>query len=106
MPDFYSPLFWLESDIWEYIRRFEVPYCKVYDMGYVRTGCIYCMYGAHLDGLPNRFQRLQHTHPKLWRYCMRDWEAGALACALFWNISEFLMNPFPFNFLVFGRLVW
>lgn len=60
-------------------------------MGYVRTGCIYCMYGAHLDGLPNRFQRLQHTHPKLWRYCMRDWEAGGLGLR---SVLEYIGIPY------------
>ena len=74
-----TPLaFWLEDDIWEYLRRFQVPYCKIYDMGYERTGCIFCMFGAHLDTEPNRFQQLQKTHPKLWRYCMKDWETGGL----------------------------
>lgn len=74
-----TPLsFWLENDVWEYIRRFNVPYSKIYDMGYERTGCIFCMFGAHLDTEPTRFQQLQKTHPKLWRYCMKDWEAGGL----------------------------
>lgn len=74
-----TPLaFWLEEDIWEYIRRFQVPYSKIYDMGYERTGCIFCMFGAHLDSEPTRFQQLQKSHPKLWRYCMKDWDAGGL----------------------------
>ena len=70
--------FWLEKDVWEYLRKYQVPYCKIYDMGYERTGCVFCMFGAHLDAEPTRFQRLQRTHPKLWRYCMKDWEAGGL----------------------------
>lgn len=47
--------FWLEKDIWDYIRRFNVPYSKIYDMGYHRTGCIFCMFGCHLEPYPNRF---------------------------------------------------
>lgn len=61
--------FWLDSDIWEYVRRFDLPYSSIYDMGYKRTGCFACMFGAHLESEPNRFQRMQVTHPKLWRYC-------------------------------------
>lgn len=65
-----TPLaFWLDSDIWEYVRRFDVPYSSIYDMGYTRTGCFACMFGVHLEPEPNRFQRMQVTHPKLWRYC-------------------------------------
>lgn len=61
---------WLESDIWEYIKRFDVPYCKIYDMGYDRTGCMFCAFGAHLDTYPNRFQMMSKTHPTQYRYCM------------------------------------
>jgi 3'-phosphoadenosine 5'-phosphosulfate sulfotransferase (PAPS reductase)/FAD synthetase len=62
--------FWLDRDIWEYIRRFDVPYSTIYDMGYTRTGCVYCAFGAHLEKPPNRFQRMAQTHPVQYRYCM------------------------------------
>lgn len=61
--------FWTDEDIWEYVRRFDVPYSSIYDMGYRRTGCFACPFGAHLEPEPNRFQRMRVTHPKLWRYC-------------------------------------
>ena len=83
--------FWLESDVWEYLRRYEVPYSKIYDMGYERTGCIFCAFGAHLDTQPTRFQRLQKTHPKLWRYCMRDWDAGGLGLR---QVLEYIGVPY------------
>lgn len=83
--------FWLEDDVWAYIRQHDVPYCKIYDMGYARTGCIFCMFGAHLDDEPTRFQRLQLTHPKLWRYCMKDWDAGGLGMR---QVLEYIGIPF------------
>lgn len=61
---------WLEEDIWQYLRENNIPYAKVYDMGYDRTGCMFCMFGLHQEGQPNRFQRMYHTHPKQWAYCM------------------------------------
>lgn len=61
---------WLEKDIWEYIRQNNLPYSKIYDMGYERTGCMFCMFGVHLEGYPNRFQRMQKTHPNLYEYCI------------------------------------
>ncbi len=39
-------------------------------MGYKRTGCVFCMFGVHLERPPNRFQLLQKTHPRLHTYCM------------------------------------
>lgn len=35
-----------------------------------RTGCIFCMFGCHLEKEPNRFQRLKETHPKQYNYCI------------------------------------
>ena len=62
--------FWTEQDIWDYLNSKSIPYSKIYDMGYHRTGCMFCMFGAHLETSPNRFERMKHTHPKLWQYCM------------------------------------
>jgi len=61
---------WNESDVWEYLKTENVPYSKIYDMGYHRTGCAFCAFGAHLEKPPNRFQLMKTTHPKLWEYCM------------------------------------
>ena len=36
-----------------------------------RTGCIFCMFGCHLEKEPNRFQRLKRTHPRQWEYCIK-----------------------------------
>lgn len=68
--------FWTESDIWEYLRRFNVPYSPIYDMGYRRTGCMFCMFGVHLENYPNRFQRMKETHPKQWDYCIHKLGLG------------------------------
>ena len=62
--------FWLERDIWTHIKSNNISYCKIYDMGWDRTGCMFCMFGVHLENYPNRFQRMKHTHPQLWKYCM------------------------------------
>lgn len=35
-----------------------------------RTGCIFCMFGCHLEKEPNRFQRLKQTHPRQYEYCI------------------------------------
>ena len=75
--------FWTEQDILHYIKQFDVPYCSVYGdivsdnegtllktTGCDRTGCIFCMFGCHLEKEPNRFQRLKETHPRQYEYCI------------------------------------
>ena len=87
---------WTDGDVWEYIHRFNLPYCKIYDMGYDRTGCVFCMFGAHLDKEPNRFQKLQRTHPDLWRYCMKPYDEGGLGLR---EVLEFMGIPYE-NYLL------
>lgn len=63
--------FWLEQDVWDYLHKHNAPYCKIYDMGYERTGCMFCMFGLHMDK-ESRFERMKETHPKLYDYCMNQ----------------------------------
>lgn len=41
-----------------------------------RTGCMFCMFGCHLEKEPNRFQRLKETHPRQYAYCINGGEYG------------------------------
>ena len=73
--------FWTEQDVLQYIVRFNLDYAKVYGdivfdgekystTGVDRTGCMFCMFGCHLEKEPNRFQRMKETHPRQYDYCM------------------------------------
>ena len=35
-----------------------------------RTGCIFCMFGCHLEKEPTKFQQLKETHPRQYEYCI------------------------------------
>lgn len=75
---------WTHQDILKYVYENDVDYCQniygkikkegkeYYTTGSDRTGCMFCMFGIHLEKEPNRFQRMYETHPKLWKYCMND----------------------------------
>lgn len=68
--------FWTEKDIWEYIHKYSLSYSKIYDMGYDRTGCMFCMFGVQRDQTPNRFQKMAITHPKIYDYCINKLGLG------------------------------
>ena len=72
-----TPLsFWLEEDIWAYLKENNVPYSKIYDMGETRTGCMFCMFGVHLEEGDNRFQRMAKSHPAQYKYCIETLGCG------------------------------
>lgn len=33
---------WTEQDIWQYIKQEKLNYCKLYDEGFRRLGCVMC----------------------------------------------------------------
>lgn len=66
-----NPLsFWTQDDIWEYIKTRDLKYSEIYDMGYSRTGCIFCLFGLQKESRPHRFDLLKETHPKQYNFCM------------------------------------
>lgn len=70
---------WTDSDIWEYIHRFNVPYSSLYDIEYLdhngefkkinRNGCIWC--ATDIAFRNNHLSVLRQTHPKLWETGMK-----------------------------------
>jgi 3'-phosphoadenosine 5'-phosphosulfate sulfotransferase (PAPS reductase)/FAD synthetase len=61
---------WTEANIWEYIRKFNLPYSPIYDMGIRRTGCLCCGFGCHIKG-DRRFYFLKEYKPKIYEYFMQ-----------------------------------
>ena len=84
--------FWTEQDVLTYLKEYHIPYAPVYGeivdengklktTGASRTGCMFCMFGAHLEKEPNRFQCMKITHPKIHDYCMKPMADGGLGLA-------------------------
>jgi phosphoadenosine phosphosulfate reductase len=38
---------WTSVEVWQYIRQHNLPYCKLYDEGWKRLGCIGCPMGVN-----------------------------------------------------------
>ena len=79
--------FWLEQDVLRYLQMTRIPYSLIYGdiveesgklvtTGAHRTGCMFCMFGLHLEKQPNRFQRMALTHPKQHNFCVNKLGCG------------------------------
>lgn len=62
-----------QMNIIDYLGCYE-PEDTLETTGCDRTGCIFCMFGCHLEKEPNRFQRLKETHPRQYEYCINGGE--------------------------------
>lgn len=58
-----------QINVIDYLGCYE-PEDTLETTGCNRTGCIFCMFGCHLEKEPNRFQRLKETHPRQYEYCI------------------------------------
>jgi len=83
--------FWTEQDILSYLKMIRLPYASIYGdivydaksgklvtTGVSRTGCMFCMFGVHREKQPNRFQRMELTHPRQHDYCINQLGCGAV----------------------------
>lgn len=91
--------FWIENDVLQYVKENNIEIASVYGdiiqigektnmlnvptqiyqtTGCNRTGCMFCMFGCHLEKEPNRFQRMKETHPKQYEWCMKPISEGGL----------------------------
>ncbi len=62
-----------QINVIDYLGCYE-PEDVLKTTGCKRTGCIFCMFGCHLEKEPNRFQRLKETHPRQYEYCINGGE--------------------------------
>ena len=94
--------FWTKQDILRYAIENNIEICSVYGdivcengiyrtTGVQRTGCMFCAFGCHLEKYPNRFQKMQTTHPQLYSYCMKKWDDGGLGMA---DVLDYIHVPY------------
>ena len=48
--------------------------------------CMFCMFGVQNDSIPNRFQKMQLTHPNQYSYCINK-----LGCG---KVLDFIAVPY------------
>jgi phosphoadenosine phosphosulfate reductase len=49
---------WSEAEVWEFIKKYKLPYCKLYDEGFKRIGCLFCP-------MSNKREREVKRYPKM-----------------------------------------
>jgi len=61
-------MYWTHDDVWEFIRTRNIPYCKLYDEGFKRLGCVMCPFGNRKRDM-EKFPRIAEAwHRAIIRY--------------------------------------
>lgn len=53
---------WTDGEVWEFIREYNIPYCKLYDEGYKRLGCIGCPMSNHAKEDLDRYPKFKKAY--------------------------------------------
>ena len=66
---FCCPIYhWLDLDVWEYIKSNNMPYCKLYDEGFKRIGCVMCPLNS--EGMIREAKR----YPRVYKQYLRTFD--------------------------------
>jgi len=61
---------WTDEQVWQFIKREEVPYCELYDEGFFRLGCVGCPLAK---GVAQRRELKRWPNfDRAWRQAFRD----------------------------------
>lgn len=67
-----APIFnWSDSEVWQFIKGRNLPYCELYDQGFKRLGCV----GCPMDSRKKQHLARWPHFDRRWRQLFRDlWE--------------------------------
>ena len=78
-------LHWSEQDVWDFIKKENIPYCKLYDEGWRRLGCIGCPENTNRH---KQFKRWPKTE-KMWKKGLQKlWDRGPNFVKKFDNVDD------------------
>lgn len=73
---------WTTEEVWEFIKEYKIPYCKLYDDGFKRLGCIGCpMAGKHRIKEFERYPKYKRAYIKAFERMIRERERESKRCA-------------------------
>ena len=76
---------WENADVWEFIKKYNVPYCGLYDQGYKRLGCIGCPMSTNAAEELRRYPTYRRAYIRAFEKMIKarvadgnetEWESG------------------------------
>lgn len=71
---------WTDEDVWEFIHEYEVPYCKLYDEGHKRLGCIGCPMVNTQEREMNKYPKYKKAYMKAFKRLLETNEKRGIEC--------------------------
>ena len=81
---------WTDADVWEFIHEYNIPYCKLYDEGYKRLGCVGCPMNDHAPEELERYPKFKAAYMKAFEKLFYQNQQDGVKMT--WNSPEEIMQ--------------
>lgn len=79
---------WTTDEVWEFIHRFNIPYCKLYDEGWARLGCIGCPMSTNKKRELERYPKIKQAYIRAFGKMLKNFDEVKGT----WNTAEDVYN--------------
>ena len=80
---------WTDDEVWEFLRKYNIPYCSLYDKGFKRLGCVGCPNGNQAKDF-ERFPKYKELYIKAFDHMVENTRRKGLKP--FWSNGEDVMR--------------
>ena len=82
---------WSENDVWEFIHKYHLLYCSLYDEGFTRIGCIMCpMNSRRMEKDAKRWPKYYQAYVRAFQRCIDKRIEDGLATN--WQTGQEMMD--------------
>lgn len=83
---------WTDEDVWEFLHEYKVPYCKLYDEGYKRLGCVGCPMSSKAEAELNAYPRFRKLYLMAFDKMIQARKESGLEVKETWSTPEKVME--------------
>ena len=88
---------WKDEDVWEFHQKYSVPYCKLYDEGWNRIGCLMCPNAGasrltQAKRYPEYVKNFKKYFEKRYQYCVERGLTSATRFSSGEEMFDFWLN--------------
>lgn len=81
---------WEDADVWEFIKKYKIPYCKLYDQGYKRLGCVGCPISTKQAEELDKYSKYKQAYLRAFERMLYEREKAGKGGE--WETAEDVMN--------------
>lgn len=81
---------WDDAEVWEFIKTYNIPYCKLYDEGFKRLGCIGCPMSSNAKAELDRYPKFKQAYLRAFGRMLKAREDVGLETK--WGTPEEVMD--------------